>query len=1078
MMQILTPKSVSKTWGNISLFGAVMLAFVWSGNAQAQVYCTSTATSTFDSNVGLVQLNTINNSTLGICATYSDFTNLSTNLTIGNSYPVTVTLGTCGGNYTKYGKVYIDYNRDFDFLDPGEEVYAFGPASATQTFTQNITVPGTASLGSTRMRVVGVETGSLASVLSCGTFTWGETEDYTVNIMPSAPNDIGVSQIVSPNSGCSLGSSEPVTIRVSNFGTNTQSAWNVHYRVNGGPIVTESMSGQNLASGAGVNYTFTATANLGAPGTYTLKAWTSMGTDAFAMNDSTTKIVTGIPGVNTYPYFENFETNNGGWLPGGNLSTWAYGTPAKTVIQGASSGTKAYVTGGLGTGTYNNNEDSFILGPCFDFSTLQNPWISLRIWWHAETVWDGSNVQYSTDFGTTWTNVGAAFDPGNWYNYDNILSTPGDSPDGWTGSTPGGSPPSSGGWLTAAHRLDGLAGAPSVRIRITFGADGSVVYDGTAIDDIRIADGPVANLGNDTLICGGDSITLSPGVFAAYQWNGGNTGPTQVVNQNNTGQITVKITDNNGFYDFDTVLVSISNPQVAIGPDSSICPGDSVFLTAGNHPGGFFQWSNGDTSSSIYATIGGTYSVLVTDSVGCQNSDAMVLSVLIPPSLSLGNDTSICVGQPVALDGGPGPNGTTYQWNNGSTTQIILVSSPGVYSASVTTPGGCAAIDTVEVLQLPAPAVSLGQNRVECAAFTLDAGPGGTTYLWSTGDVTQTITSNATGTYAVTVTNSLGCSTSDDVLITRGTVPTVNIGPDQVLCNGLSIPLNAGNPGSTYLWSNAATTQNINVTVAGTYFVQVTNSQGCNGSDSVVIGSSQLAVNLGPNVNMCGNQPVVLNAGNPGSTYLWSNGATTQSVLINQTGTYTVTVTDNIGCSATDAINVGQVAGVTAAFNGPATGLLLQPTAFTDQSTGGAIQWFWDFGDGASSTQQNPQHTYQSFGTFTVTLIASDGNCRDTVTNTIVINNFVGMEEGEFAKQVQVYPNPSQGIFNLVVEFDKPKAMTVEVADLTGKVLFSTQHPALPLVEQTIDLGGMAQGVYILKLSSDGREVFHRLMLQ
>src|SRR5262249_51639902 len=154
-----------------------------------------------------------------------------------------VTLGTCGGNFTKYGKVYVDWNHDFDFLDANEEIAAFGPAPNTNTFITNFQVPFAALLGPARMRVVGLETGSLAGVTSCGSYTWGETEDYTVNVMPSAPNDMGVTAIISPNSGCNLSATEQVTVAVTNFGTNTQNNWNVGYPINGGPAVIEPMTG-------------------------------------------------------------------------------------------------------------------------------------------------------------------------------------------------------------------------------------------------------------------------------------------------------------------------------------------------------------------------------------------------------------------------------------------------------------------------------------------------------------------------------------------------------------------------------------------------------------------------------------------------------------------------------------------------------------------------------------------------------------------------------------------------------------------------------------------------------------------
>ncbi len=1056
-------------------FALILTMLLGLGSAQAQ-YCSSTATSTFDSNIGLVQLNSINNSTLGICATYSNFTTISTNLTIGQNYSITVTAGTCGGSFTKYGKAYIDWNHDFDFLDPGEEIAGFGPAPATNTFTVPFTVPGTALLGNARLRVVVQETSGLTFVTSCGTYTWGETEDYTVNVIPSAPNDMGVTVIPSPNSGCSLTANEPVQITVANFGTNTQTAWNVKYRINGGPIVTEPMTG-SLASGATQNYTFATTANLSVPGTYTIKAWSNLVGDAFAGNDTTTKVVTGIPGVNTFPYIEDFELGNGGWLSGGLNNTWAYGTPAKAVIIGAASGTKAYVTGGLGTGQYSNNEQSYILGPCFDLSSLQNPWVSTKIWWSSEFSWDGTNIQYSTNFGSTWINVGAFGDPG-WYNDNTVVGNPGGSPEGWTGGAFGNTS-GSGGWVTAAHRLDGLATIPSVRFRITFASDGSVTADGTAIDDFKIAEGPVANLGPDRLICGGDTLILDAGPFATFLWTpGAQTTRYKTITQANTGQHIVRVTDIFGFYDYDTILVSLSNPQLNIGPDSSICPGDTVLLDAGLHNGASYVWQNGATTQDFFATTAGTYWVEITDSVGCQKTDSMLLNVYTPPSLSLGNDTTVCANTPIVLNAGNGPTGTTYQWSTASTTQVLVITSAGTYSASVTTPGGCAAIDTIVVNHFPTPGTNLGPNRTECGTFVLDAGAGATSYLWGNGATTQMITSSTAGVYTVTVSNQYGCIATDNVAITMGVVPTVNVGPDQLLCNSQSAVLNAGNSGSTYLWSTGATTQSITVSTPGTYIVNVTSPNGCSARDTVNISVSGLLVNLGPNTNICDNGSRVLDAGNPGMVYLWSTGATTQSISVSQPGTYSVTITDGQGCSAGDVIILTQVPGVYAAIGAPATSNLLFPVQFNDLSTGGPTSWDWRFGDGLSSTQQNPTHTYAALGVYTVTLIISDGFCRDTITQEINVNTFVGMEDGDFAVAFDLYPNPSTGLFHLYLELIKRSDLEIGVMDMQGRTVYSEQVRRAQTYQGDIDLSALSKGVYVLSLKAGDKKIFHKLVIQ
>jgi hypothetical protein len=147
--------------------------------------------SSADSLCNTVVFNTINNVSGNVCATYTDFTGISTTVNQGSMYPVSVTSGTCAGCFGKWTKVFIDWNQDLDFNDLGEEAYTSGASSVgcPHTFNGNITIPGSATLGATRMRVVVREGGTQANTLGCGNvgFTWGEVEDYTVVVAPPSP---------------------------------------------------------------------------------------------------------------------------------------------------------------------------------------------------------------------------------------------------------------------------------------------------------------------------------------------------------------------------------------------------------------------------------------------------------------------------------------------------------------------------------------------------------------------------------------------------------------------------------------------------------------------------------------------------------------------------------------------------------------------------------------------------------------------------------------------------------------------------------------------------------------------------
>ena len=177
-------------------------------NTFVNCYCTSTATSVADEEILNVSLNTLNNSST--CTTtggpgsvqnlYSNFTTTvaPTILSPGVVYPFSVEIGTCGGIYNNWTKAWIDFNQNGLFTDPGEEVYSSTAATSGPHFeVGTVTVPTNAIAGLTRMRVVNVETTVTTGVNPCGTYTWGETEDYFVNVTapPTCPQPTNFSLV-------------------------------------------------------------------------------------------------------------------------------------------------------------------------------------------------------------------------------------------------------------------------------------------------------------------------------------------------------------------------------------------------------------------------------------------------------------------------------------------------------------------------------------------------------------------------------------------------------------------------------------------------------------------------------------------------------------------------------------------------------------------------------------------------------------------------------------------------------------------------------------------------------------------
>lgn len=474
-------------------FTVSMLWFAFGTSDALGQYCTTGLYSTgctLDDRIDLVIFNTINNPTSNCPAGgYSDFTSISTSVFAGQTYSMTIG----AGSFTSQQfAVWIDFNNNQTF-DPTEFLFGTttGTIAAFGQVTTSITIPATTTPGPKRMRVRGNFNTAITAAQSCNQFTWGETEDYTVNILAQSSTDAGISQIIAPVTGCGLSASSTVTVRLNNFGTAPISNVQVNYSVNGGTAVTEFFAGPLPASSDTV-YSFFSGANLSTAGTYTIRAWATLFGDTIAANDSATRSVISIPVVSSFPYLENFDAGAGGWIASGANSTWALGTPSGAVINSAGSGANSWATNLAGF--YNNNEQSFVTSPCFNLTTLTNPQVNLKAWWSSENNSDGAILQASIDGGTTWIKIGAFGDPDNWYNQINVFGVQGFGTNNhaWAGSGAN----SSGGWVTARANLTGLAGQSAVRLRVAFGSNGFTNnFDGVAFDDFVVQDPPTTDVG-------------------------------------------------------------------------------------------------------------------------------------------------------------------------------------------------------------------------------------------------------------------------------------------------------------------------------------------------------------------------------------------------------------------------------------------------------------------------------------------------------------------------------------------------------------------------------------------------------
>ena len=329
-----------------------------------------------------------------------------------------------------------------------------------------------------------------------GSYDWYWIVDNIVVYQP-VPEDIRVVSVDSLKNSCNLTTTETITATFENISNDTLNSVPLNYRINGGSIVAETYTGQVLPNDI-ITYTFNNTADFSAVGSYDIEVFSTVRNDINFFNDTAYGTTVNKPSFSTFPYFEDFENGAGSWSDGGTNSSWELGAPNGTVITSAYSGSNSWVTNLRGN--YNNNEESYVVSPCFDFTSLSQPQIKMRIWVESENSWDGAVLQATKDGGQTWQKVGAFGDPNNWYNDNSItgLSNIEPSEEGWTGVVGNNG---TGAWVLAEHDLTGLAGEPSVELRIVFGSDGSInTYDGFAFDDVIIQEAPANDAGVISLI--------------------------------------------------------------------------------------------------------------------------------------------------------------------------------------------------------------------------------------------------------------------------------------------------------------------------------------------------------------------------------------------------------------------------------------------------------------------------------------------------------------------------------------------------------------------------------------------------
>ena len=420
---------------------------------------------------------------------------------------------------------------------------------------------------------------------------------------------------------------------------------------------------------------------------------------------------------------------------------------------------------------------------------------------------------------------------------------------------------------------------------------------------------------------------------------------------------------------FTTAVCSLA-VQVTATP-AKLCAGDTVTYTAvpTGGTGCQYSWNTGSQNSSISITNDDTYTVTVTDDLGCQVTASKQLTLYPAAVASISGSTVLCNDGSTTLTAN---GGTTYLWSTGSSQRTITVNQPGTYVTTVTTVYGCSASDSVVVVPFANPSI-LGEATFCSGGYTTLTATGGDSYQWSTGATSASINVNTAGNYSVTASTSNGCSGSASVTVIQNQASDVTISGNTVICSGVGTSLTASS-GTDYLWSTGETTQSITISNPGTYSVTVTNSNGCSNFAAQTV-SMMEQVTISGNGHICSGQSTTLTASGSGS-YAWSTGANTPSITVSTPGNYTVTVTLPNGCSSSAAMNVTVGTAPTPVILGNTTLCQGQSTSL---SANGGVSYLWNNG----STNSNI--SVSQSGIYTVTATNAEG-CSAPASVTVTVN--------------------------------------------------------------------------------------------
>jgi gliding motility-associated-like protein len=542
-----------------------------------------------------------------------------------------------------------------------------------------------------------------------------------------------------------------------------------------------------------------------------------------------------------------------------------------------------------------------------------------------------------------------------------------------------------------------------------------------------ISSGPILSSVGPTI------LTFQPGIYANSNYDA--IGELKASPDGNKLAFTTFYNGYTCLFDFNSATGEVSNPielnlgSAGYGTSFSQDNSKLYFSRVDATQGGIYFLNNGsvvqfDLSSNDPASIQSSMTVIFSSATGFR-------------SLKLGPDGKIYIARTTLVNGGNGASFLAVINNPDETGLACNFVNDGVFIGANNGRWGlnnviedffsCADFD-----------FSLGPDINICpeSSVTLNAPPNELSYLWNTGATSSSITVSEPGTYWVSVTSTNG--TASDTIVVSNFVPqNININGELGVCPGNTTDLAASNGFTNYQWNTGEVTQNITVS-AGTYWLTANDPNGCLTSDTVsVFEFPSPTITISGNTSVCVGDETTLQVNSGFVAYQWSNGSNEATANLG-VGTYSITVIDSLGCSASSEITVvssSPTAGIAlnSNFINLENSLNLQSTSSADLFP--INTWNWTFGDGNTSDVENPSHNYSAVGNYIITLVITDAlGCTDTT--------FVEIEVlGAFVIPNVVTPN-GDGVNDVffIQNLDLSQANTLVVFNRWGNVVFEVEN--------------------------------------